>query len=102
MIEYDVMIAKDGEIKFVISIVEMLKFARHIIEVVQQYGGTELADSHKDETYLSTEAVCAMCNVSKDTVWKWVLDGYLVPKYRGKKKVYALSSVLKCMANQSS
>lgn len=51
----------------------------------------------KDEVYLTTKAVCDMLGKSKETLWRWARDGYLVPIKIGSRNMYRESDVLKIM-----
>lgn len=95
------MIEAGGRMKFEITGEDLVIFAEKLITKAQEMKEAEMALAPVEETYLSTDETCAMCKVSKTTLWSWEKIGYLVPSHVGKKKCYALSVVQKLLSGSN-
>ena len=73
---------------------DLRDFAAQLISETKEQLEQQISDS-KGETYLSSEKVMEMMEISKTTLWRWKQRGYLVPVRIGGNDRYRLSDIQK-------
>lgn len=81
-------------INLTITASDLKDFAALLIAETKEQLEQEISDS-KAETYLSSEKVMQMMEISKTTLWRWKQRGYLVPVRIGGNDRYRLSDIQK-------
>jgi len=81
-------------INLTITASDLKEFAALLIAETKEQLEQEISDS-KAETYLSSEKVMEMMEISKTTLWRWKQRGYLVPVRIGGNDRYRLSDIQK-------
>lgn len=84
------------QINLTITAADLRNFASELISQTKEQLEQEISDS-KAETYLSSEKVMEMMEISKTTLWRWKQRGYLVPVRIGGNDRYRLSDIKKIM-----
>lgn len=87
------LLSADANISVVVSIADLKEFA---LNVVAEAMAAKEAEK-KEERYLTPDVVADMVGVSKNTLWRWNRDKYLMPIKMGRKSRYKLSDVEKLM-----
>jgi hypothetical protein len=82
------------QINLTITAADLRNFASELISQTKEQLEQEISDS-KAETYLSSEKVMEMMEISKTTLWRWKQRGYLVPVRIGGNDRYRLSDIQK-------
>lgn len=80
------------QINLTITAADLRNFASELISQTKEQLEQEISDS-KAETYLSSEKVMEMMEISKTTLWRWKQRGYLVPVRVGGNDRYKLSDI---------
>lgn len=75
-----------------IRLEDLIEANKILIESARQQLEQRIADANA-ESYLSTEKVCQMLDVSVTTLWRWQKRKYLVPVTYGGQKRYRKSDV---------
>lgn len=83
----------DANISVVVSVADLKEFA---LNVVAETMAAKEAEK-KQEKYLTPDDVADMVGVSKNTLWRWERDKYLIPIKVGRKSRYKLSDVNKIL-----
>ena len=83
-------------INLTITAGDLKEFATQLIAETKAELEQSISDS-KAETYLSSEKVMQMMEISKTTLWRWKQRGYLVPVRVGGNERYRLSDINKIM-----
>ena len=83
-------------INLTITAGDLKEFATQLIAETKEQLEQSISDS-KAETYLSSEKVMQMMEISKTTLWRWKQRGYLVPVRVGGNERYRLSDIKKIM-----
>lgn len=83
-------------INLTITAGDLKEFATQLIAETKEQLEQSISDS-KAETYLSSEKVMQMMEISKTTLWRWKQRGYLVPVRVGGNERYRLSDINKIM-----
>lgn len=83
-------------INLTITASDLKEFAALLIAETKEQLEQEISDS-KAETYLSSEKVMQMMEISKTTLWRWKQRGYLVPVRVGGNERYRMSDIKKIM-----
>lgn len=83
-------------INLTITAGDLKDFAALLIAETKAELEQSISDS-KAETYLSSEKVMQMMEISKTTLWRWKQRGYLVPVRVGGNERYRLSDIKKIM-----
>jgi len=83
-------------INLTITASDLKNFAALLIAETKAELEQSISDS-KAETYLSSEKVMQMMEISKTTLWRWKQRGYLVPVRVGGNERYRLSDIKKIM-----
>ena len=83
-------------INLTITAGDLKEFATQLIAETKEQLEQSISDS-KAETYLSSEKVMQMMEISKTTLWRWKQRGYLVPVRVGENERYRLSDINKIM-----
>ena len=83
-------------INLTITAADLKDFAALLIAETKEQLEQEISDS-KSETYLSSEKVMQMMEISKSTLWRWKQRGYLVPVRIGNNERYKLSDIKKIL-----
>lgn len=83
-------------ISLTITAGDLKEFATQLIAETKEQLEQSISDS-KAETYLSSEKVMQMMEISKTTLWRWKQRGYLVPVRVGGNERYRLSDINKIM-----
>ncbi len=81
-------------INLTITAGDLKEFAALLIAETKAELEQSISDS-KTETYLSSEKVMEMMEISKTTLWRWKQRGYLVPVRIGGNDRYRLSDIQK-------
>ena len=81
-------------INLTITASDLKEFAALLIAETKAELEQSISDS-KAETYLSSEKVMEMMEISKTTLWRWKQRGYLVPVRIGGNDRYRLSDIQK-------
>ena len=81
-------------INLTITASDLKDFAALLIAETKAELEQSISDS-KAETYLSSEKVMEMMEISKTTLWRWKQRGYLVPVRIGGNDRYRLSDIQK-------
>ena len=81
-------------INLTITAGDLKEFAALLIAETKAELEQSISDS-KAETYLSSEKVMEMMEISKTTLWRWKQRGYLVPVRIGGNDRYRLSDIQK-------
>lgn len=84
------------QINVTVSAADLQEFASTLISQTNAELEQTISDS-KAETYLSTEKVLEMFEISPTTLWRWKKRGYIVPVRLGGNDRYKLSDVKKLM-----
>lgn len=84
------------QINVTVSAADLKEFASTLISQTKAELEQTISDS-KAETYLSTEKVLEMFEISPTTLWRWKKRGYIVPVRLGGNDRYKLSDVKKLM-----
>ena len=84
------------KINITITAADLRDFATELISQTKAELEQSISDS-KAETYLSSEKVMQMMEISKTTLWRWKQRGYLVPVRVGGNERYRLSDIKKIM-----
>ena len=87
------------QINLTISASDLKDFAARLIEETKEQLEQEISDS-KAESYLSSEKVMQMMEISKTTLWRWKQRGYLVPVRVGGNERYRMSDIKKILEGQ--
>lgn len=83
-------------INLTITASDLKDFAALLIAETKAELEQSISDS-KAETYLSSEKVMQMMEISKTTLWRWKQRGYLVPVRVGGNERYRLSDIKNIM-----
>ena len=83
------LINTDANISVVVSVADLKVFA---LCVVTEAMAAKEAEK-KEEKYLTPDVVADMVGVSKNTLWRWEKEKYLIPFKIGRKSRYKLSDV---------
>lgn len=83
-------------INLTITAADLKDFAALLIAETKAELEQSISDS-KAETYLSSEKVMQMMEISKSTLWRWKKRGYLVPVRLGNNERYKLSDIKKIL-----
>jgi DNA-binding transcriptional MerR regulator len=83
-------------INLTITAADLKDFAAQLISETKEQLEQQISDS-KAETYLSSEKVMQMMEISKTTLWRWKQRGYLVPVRVGGNERYRMSDIKKIM-----
>lgn len=83
------LLSADANISVVVSIADLKEFA---LNVVAEAMAAKEAEK-KEERYLTPDVVADMVGVSKNTLWRWEKEKYLIPIKVGRKSRYKLSDV---------
>ena len=83
------LLSADANISVVVSIADLKEFA---LNVVAEAMAAKEAEK-KEERYLTPDDVADMVGVSKNTLWRWEKEKYLIPIKVGRKSCYKLSDV---------
>ena len=83
-------------INLTITAGDLKEFATQLIAETKEQLEQSISDS-KAETYLSSEKVMQMMEISKSTLWRWKQRGYLVPVKLGNNERYRLSDIKKIL-----
>ncbi len=85
----DSLLNADANISVVVSVADLKEFA---LCVVTEAMAAKEAEK-KEEKYLTPDDVADMVGVSKNTLWRWEKERYLIPIKVGRKSRYKLSDV---------
>ena len=74
----------------------------HLGSVEDPYTSISIINKMKEEkphheTYLQPDEVARICDVTKNTLWRWDRDGYLKPVHVGRRLFYKKSDVDKLL-----
>ena len=82
-----------------IKVGDLIEANNILLENAQTRLEQRIADA-ATETYLSTERVCQMLDVSVTTLWRWAKRGYLVPITYGGQKRYRRTDIEKILEGE--
>lgn len=80
------LIESEANVQIVVTLSDLKEFALTVASEV-------LAAKEKEERYLTPDDVADMVGVSKNTLWRWEKEKYLIPIKIGRKSRYKLSDV---------
>ena len=86
-------------INLTVTAEDLKNFATQLIEQTKAEMEQSITDS-KADSYLSSEKVMEMMEISKTTLWRWKQRGYLVPVRVGGNDRYKLSDIKKIMEGE--
>lgn len=89
----DELIKTGANVQVVVTLADLKEFA---LNVVAETMAAKEAEK-KQEKYLTPDDVADMVGVSKNTLWRWERDKYLIPIKVGRKSRYKLSDVNKIL-----
>lgn len=75
---------------------DLKEFALYLIDEAKKMAKEEA----RQETYLTAKEVSERLNVSKNTLWRWRKENYLVPSKVGNKCYYKLSDIERLKGGQ--
>lgn len=84
------------QINLTITASDLKDFAAQLIFETKEQLEQSISDS-KAETYLSSDKVLEMLEISQTTLWRWKKRGYLVPVRVGGNERYRLSDIKKIL-----
>lgn len=80
------LIESEANVQIVVTLSDLKDFALTIASEVMEA-------KEKEERYLTPDVVADMVGVSKNTLWRWEKEKYLIPFKIGRKSRYKLSDV---------
>ena len=83
------LIESGTNVQIVVTLYDLKEFALAVASEVMEAKEAE----KKKETYLTPDEVADMVGVSKNTLWRWEKEKYLIPIKVGRKSRYKLSDV---------
>ena len=78
----------DANISVVVSVADLKEFALCVVTEAMA-----AMEEKTEERYLTPDDVADMVGVSKNTLWRWEKEKYLIPIKVGRKSRYKLSDV---------
>ena len=78
----------DANISVVVSVADLKEFALCVVTEAMA-----AKEEKTEERYLTPDVVADMVGVSKNTLWRWEKEKYLIPIKVGRKSRYKLSDV---------
>mgnify|MGYP002627020877 CR=1 FL=1 len=87
------------QINLTVTAADLRDFATELISQTKAELEQTITDS-KAESYLSSEKVMEMLEISKTTLWRWKQRGYLVPVRVGGNERYKLSDIKKILEGE--
>ena len=78
----------DANISVVVSVADLKEFALCVVTEAMA-----AMEEKTEERYLTPDVVADMVGVSKNTLWRWEKEKYLIPIKVGRKSRYKLSDV---------
>lgn len=91
------LIASGANVNITVSVNDLQAFARTLILQTRE----QLAQTDKDDEYLTAPEVCRLLGVAKSTLWVWDKKSNLLhPRRVGRKTLY-LKSEVQSFANNS-
>ena len=82
------LINTDANISVVVSVADLKEFALCVVTEAMA-----AMEEKTEERYLTPDVVADMVGVSKNTLWRWEKEKYLIPIKVGRKSRYKLSDV---------
>lgn len=83
------LIESEANVQIVVTLSDLKEFALTIVSEAMAAKESE----KKEEKYLTPDDVSDMVGVSKNTLWRWEKEKYLIPFNVGRKSRYKLSDV---------
>lgn len=83
------LIESEANVQIVVTLSDLKEFA---LTIVSEAMAAKEAEK-KGERYLTPDVVADMVGVSKNTLWRWEKEKYLIPIKVGRKSRYKLSDV---------
>lgn len=83
------LIESEANVQIVVTLSDLKEFA---LAIVSEAMAAKEAEKKK-ERYLTPDDVADMVGVSKNTLWRWEKEKYLIPIKVGRKSRYKLSDV---------
>lgn len=83
------LIESEANVQIVVTLSDLKEFALAVDSEVMEAKEAE----KKEERYLTPDDVADMVGVSKNTLWRWEKEKYLIPFKVGRKSRYKLSDV---------
>lgn len=96
MININDLLQSAPSINLTITASDLKDFASQLISETKEQLEQSISDS-KAETYLSSDKVLEMLEISQTTLWRWKKRGYLVPVRVGGNERYRLSDIKKIL-----
>ena len=78
----------DANISVVVSVADLKEFALNVVTEAMA-----AMEEKTEERYLTPDDVADMVGVSKNTLWRWEKEKYLIPIKVGRKSRYKLSDL---------
>lgn len=87
------LIESEANLQIVVTLSDLKEFALTIVSEAMAAKEAE----RKEEKYLTPDEVADMVGVSKNTLWRWEKNGYLIPIKFGRKSFYKQSDINKIL-----
>lgn len=87
------LIESEANVQIVVTLSDLKEFALTIVSEAMAAMEAAKEAEKKEERYLTPDVVADMVGVSKNTLWRWEKEKYLIPIKVGRKSRYKLSDV---------
>lgn len=87
------LIESEANVQIVVTLSDLKEFA---LTIVSEAMAAKEAEK-KEEKYLTPDKVADIACVSKNTLWRWEKEGYLIPIKFGRKSFYKQSDINKIL-----
>lgn len=87
------LIESEANVQIVVTLSDLKEFA---LTIVSEAMAAKEAEK-KEEKYLTPDVVADMVGVSKNTLWRWEKEKYLIPIKFGRKSFYKQSDINKIL-----
>ena len=81
------------EMSITIRLEDLMEANRSLIAEFLQKEADVREKQSREEIYLSRDQVMQMLGISPTTLWRWKIEGYLVPIELGSRRLYRKSDV---------
>lgn len=87
------LIESEANVQIVVTLSDLKEFA---LTIVSEAMAAKEAEK-KEEKYLTPDVVADMVGVSRNTLWRWEKEKYLIPIKFGRKSFYKQSDINKIL-----
>lgn len=84
------LLASGANISISVTPADLKEFA---VSIINETLAQKNEQKPVEEKYLSPAETASKLKVSKNTLWRWAKDGYLVPVKIGRKSAYKMSKI---------